>query len=442
MAEARGAVVDRGDAQRDRASCPRAARGRRRRPSRWPSAATTRLTATPVPCTSRMSPLRTPRSAVRVAPGPPSPAAGHGASQPVRPLPSRNTCVGSTPVAASTPGSRASCAAVPAGQRRAVAAGDDVGRLDPRLGHGLRVVAGARGQHALAADQHRDQQDRRRQRGAAPAVGGQPGAREQAGRAEQPQRPRQQRGRQAEQPAPEQRGPRREQDRREDRERGRLLAVEQQRHRGAAGERRPRRRACARTPGRPCSTATSRSASAGRTRPARRAAATTATCATPMPIPSAATSGIQEWPGSKPAGTTPWSASTLTIARASGPPASRPSPLATRESRNASVAIRRRTWRGVAPRARSTAVSRRRWAIASANVPATTNSATAPAIPPIVPKIETSVARSDARRVAGVGVRRVVAVEHLDPRAQGLLASRASQRAWGRRRARRRRRSR
>ena len=149
-------------------------------------------------------------------------------------------------------------------------------------------------------------------------------------------------------------------------------------------------------PGRPCSTATSRSASAGRTRPARRAAATTATWATPMPMPSAATSGTQEWPGSKPAGTTPWSASTLTMARASGPPASRPSPLATTESRNASVAISRRTWRGVAPRARSTAVSRRRWAIASANVPATTNSATAPAIPPIVPKIETSVARSDA----------------------------------------------
>ena len=60
------------------------------------------------------------------------------------------------------------------------------------------------------------------------------------------------------------------------------------------------------------------------------------------------------------------------------------------------MAISRRTWRGVAPRARSTAISRRRWAIASANVPATTNSATAPAIPPIVPKIETRVARSDA----------------------------------------------
>ena len=67
-----------------------------------------------------------------------------------------------------------------------------------------------------------------------------------------------------------------------------------------------------------------------------------------------------------------------------------------RERISASAAISRRTWRGVAPSARSTAVSRRRWAIASANVPATTNSATAPAIPPIAPKIATSVARSDA----------------------------------------------
>ena len=60
------------------------------------------------------------------------------------------------------------------------------------------------------------------------------------------------------------------------------------------------------TPGRPCSTATSRSASAGRTLPARRAAATTATCAMPTPMPSAAASGIHEWPGTKPAGTSPW----------------------------------------------------------------------------------------------------------------------------------------
>ena len=148
------------------------------------------------------------------------------------------------------------------------------------------------------------------------------------------------------------------------------------------------------TPGRPCSIATSRRASAGRTLPARRAAATTASWAMPTPIPSAATSGIQECPGVKPAGTSPWPASRSTSALASGRPARRPSALATSETNSASVAIRRRTWRGVAPRARSTAVSRRRWAITSANVPATTNSATKPAMPPIVPKIATSDSRS------------------------------------------------
>ena len=78
-------------------------------------------------------------------------------------------------------------------------------------------------------------------------------------------------------------------------------------------------------PGRACSIATSRSASLGRTRPARRAAATTASCAMAMPPPRAAASGIQEWPGSKPCGATPWSASTPTIADASGRPAARPS---------------------------------------------------------------------------------------------------------------------
>ena len=48
----------------------------------------------------------------------------------------------------------------------------------------------------------------------------------------------------------------------------------------------------------------------------------------PTPIPSAATSGIQECPGSKPAGTSPWPASRSTSALASGRPASRPSALA------------------------------------------------------------------------------------------------------------------
>ena len=116
-----------------------------------------------------------------------------------------------------------------------------------------------------------------------------------------------------------------------------------------------------------------------------------------MPPPTAATSGIHECPGSKPCGAAPWSARTSTIATASGRPASTPSTDATSDRISASAAISRRTWRGVAPRARSTAVSRRRCAIASANVPATTNSATVPAIPPMTPKIATSASRSAAR---------------------------------------------
>ena len=52
------------------------------------------------------------------------------------------------------------------GERRAVAAGHDVVGGDALGGDGLGVVARARGEHALRADQHRDQHDRRRQRGA------------------------------------------------------------------------------------------------------------------------------------------------------------------------------------------------------------------------------------------------------------------------------------
>ena len=155
------------------------------------------------------------------------------------------------------------------------------------------------------------------------------------------------------------------------------------------------------TPGRGCSTADSRSASAGRVRPARYAAATTASCAMPTPMPKAATSGIQDVPAAKLGGTTPRSCSAWRIASASGPPATTPSAPATIETSRASAAISRRTWRGVAPSARSTAVSRRRWAIASENVPATTNSATAPAMPPIAPKIAISDSRSVTRASPG-----------------------------------------
>ncbi len=96
--------------------------------------------------------------------------------------------------------------------------------------------------------------------------------------------------------------------------------------------------------GRGCSIAASRSASAGRVLPARRAAAKTDELGDQqMPPPSAATSGIHEWPGAKPGGTTPWSASTDTIALASGRPARMPSAPATSETISASPATSRRT---------------------------------------------------------------------------------------------------
>ena len=102
------------------------------------------------------------------------------------------------------------------------------------------------------------------------------------------------------------------------------------------------------------------------------------------------------------------------MAVASGPPARRPSALAVSETISASPAISRRTWRGVAPSARSTAVSRRRWAIARPNVPATTNSATTPAMPPMAPKMPDQRLAVRGAGVARVGVGGVAAVEHVD----------------------------
>ena len=113
-------------------------------------------------------------------------------------------------------------------------------------------------------------------------------------------------------------------------------------------------------------------------------------------MPSAATSGISECAGSNAGPTSPRSARTPTMAFASGRPATSPRAPATSDTSSASPAISRRICRGLAPRARSTAVSRRRWAIARANVPATTNRATAPAMPPIAPKMAIRPARSAA----------------------------------------------
>ena len=149
-------------------------------------------------------------------------------------------------------------------------------------------------------------------------------------------------------------------------------------------------------PGRGCSIATSRNASAGGMRPARRAAAATASWPIRTPMPSAAAIGISDAPGANAGPTSPRSARTPTMASASGRPAASPSAPAASDTISASPASRRRTWWGVAPSARRTAVSRRRCAIARANVPATTNSAMAPAMPPSAPKIAISPARSAA----------------------------------------------
>ena len=247
----------------DRASCPSSHAGGTASPtSRSPSAATTRLTATRVAAARRAGRrARRPGRACRRAPGRRGrpPATG-------RPSPS-GRCRAGTPRVGSTPVARVD-ARQPrelrgrAGRQwRAVAPGDHVGGLDPRARSRAPCRAlGARWSDALGADQHRDQQDRRRERGAAPAVGGQarcsragPARRAAAAGtgAARPGRPSSQR------PSSAVAG--REQDRREDRERGRLLAGEQQRHRGAAAEATARRPACARRP-------------AGRARPRPRAA--------------------------------------------------------------------------------------------------------------------------------------------------------------------------
>ena len=95
-------------------------------------------------------------------------------------------------------------------------------------------------------------------------------------------------------------------------------------------------------PGRGCSIATSRSASAGGMRPARRAAATTASWAITTPMPSAATSGTSECAGANAGPTSPRSARTSTMRFASGRPATSPSAPATSDTSSASPAISRR----------------------------------------------------------------------------------------------------
>ena len=228
----RGRARRRGRRSRRRAATPCVASSSRAGTtsptSRWPSAATTSLIATDVPRTLSRSPSRTPRSSVRS--DAPSPAAAHGASQPVRPLPSRNTCVGTMPVppsrsavpAGSGPPSRpvTTCAAVTRASVTPSVSCRELVASTPCVPTSIAIstigVASAALRQRLADS---------------PVLASSPaGPSARSGRGEQ-------RGREPEQPAPEQRGAAREQDAGEDRERRRLLALEQQRHRGAAAER-------------------------------------------------------------------------------------------------------------------------------------------------------------------------------------------------------------
>ena len=114
----------------------------------------------------------------------------HGASQPVRPWSSRNTSVGS--VAGGRVDARQARRAAPA-----VPAGSGAPSRPATTWSAVTRAAVTRSvlRWSLACstpcvpDEHRDQHDRRRQRGGAPAVGRQARAREQARRAEAPQRP-------------------------------------------------------------------------------------------------------------------------------------------------------------------------------------------------------------------------------------------------------------
>ena len=119
-------------------------------------------------------------------------------------------------------------------QGRSFGADDDVWRMDAKARHvlGVALIAGLDG--SLDPGEHRHEQDRRRQGRGAPAVRRQAGGGEHPRRAETAQRRREHGGRDAEQPAPEEPRAHCEQDPAEDRERHRPEAGEQHRHRHAA----------------------------------------------------------------------------------------------------------------------------------------------------------------------------------------------------------------
>ena len=238
---------------------------------------------------------------------------------------------------------------------------------------------------------------------------------EQAGGAEGPQRAGQQRRREAEQRAAEQADADGQQHALEDREGDRRHAFEDDRHRHAAAQAEHAGEAAA---GRRCGAARSRrratprpAARARRGGPRRRRTSWATTSAPPKAAAGGDPGTSQE---RSPAGTTSCSARTSAIALRQRPACEQAEDAG--EDRDDQRLARDQPPHLVAGRRRARAARRSRAArciIASVNVPATTNSATSPAIPPIVPKIATSATRSAARVSVASASRGVVVVEHL-----------------------------
>ena len=220
-------------------------------------------------------------------------------------------------------------------------------------------------------------------------------------------------------------------------------AREQHRHRDAAAE------ACdagdelqdarARVLDRDLAQRLGRADAAGAARGGERPRAARSRC----PPPSAATSGIQELPGAKPAGTTPWSASTSTIALRERPAGER---RRARRPRARRSAPRRRSAGGPGAASRRARAARRSRAGAGRSR-ARTSRRRRTARPrrrcrPSSPKIAIERGAVGRARVAGVGVGGVRAVEDLDARAAAALAPALGERprrpASARRRRRRR----
>lgn len=133
------------------------------------------------------------------------------------------------------------------------------------------------------------------------------------------------------------------------------------------------------------------SASVGLVRALARAATSPARTADRTPAPTAASIGSGPIDRVTPFSTMPRSIIRSNHHRASSVPGSSPARPAIRATNPASVEIIRRICQGVAPTARSSAKSRRRWATDSVVAPATTNTETMATTPPKDPPTATSI---------------------------------------------------